>query len=209
MKKVYPNEDWCLGCKLCEVYCAAAHSPYRDVHAAFDTPDGCEAAPASGQGYASEKAFLETATANLAPKPRRKPTAAIVVEGDVKHSIAISCRHCPDAPCVEACISGAMQKTEDGMVWCDTTRCVGCMTCVLICPYGAVHKGEGMKTVTKCDLCSSVGEPECVRHCPAFALEYRECEAAQASGRGYASERAFIGDKDSQSGTEQIMEESA
>ena len=179
MKKVYPNEDWCLGCKLCEVYCTAAHSPYRDVHAAFDTPDGS------------------------------KPTAAIVVEGDVKHSIAISCRHCPDAPCVEACISGAMQKTEDGMVWCDTTRCVGCMTCVLICPYGAVHKGEGMKTVTKCDLCSCTGEPECVRHCPAFALEYRECEAAQASGRGYASERAFIGDKDNQSGTEQVMEESA
>lgn len=35
MKKVYVNEDWCLGCHLCEVYCAAANSGAPDMIKAF------------------------------------------------------------------------------------------------------------------------------------------------------------------------------
>ncbi len=143
MKKVYPHEQWCLGCKLCEVHCAVAHSRTGD----FITT------------------FKQEAT---------KPTPRIVVEGDTHHSIAISCRHCTNSPCITSCISGAMQRRADGSVWCDESRCVGCMTCVLVCPFGAVHKGEGNKTVSKCDLCTQQGTPVCVKNCPAFALEYVE-----------------------------------
>ena len=35
MKKVYVNEDWCLGCHLCEFYCAAAHSGEPNMVKAF------------------------------------------------------------------------------------------------------------------------------------------------------------------------------
>lgn len=35
MKKVYVNEDWCLGCHLCEFHCAAAHSGETDMIKAF------------------------------------------------------------------------------------------------------------------------------------------------------------------------------
>ncbi len=35
MKKVYVNEDWCLGCHLCEYYCAAANSGAIDMISAF------------------------------------------------------------------------------------------------------------------------------------------------------------------------------
>lgn len=31
MKRVYVNEEWCLGCHLCEYYCAGAHSGYDDL----------------------------------------------------------------------------------------------------------------------------------------------------------------------------------
>lgn len=31
MKKVYVNEDWCLGCHLCEFTCAAANSGAPDM----------------------------------------------------------------------------------------------------------------------------------------------------------------------------------
>jgi carbon-monoxide dehydrogenase iron sulfur subunit len=31
MKKVYVNEDWCLGCHLCEYYCAFANSEGEDM----------------------------------------------------------------------------------------------------------------------------------------------------------------------------------
>ncbi|MDO4574658.1 MAG: 4Fe-4S dicluster domain-containing protein [Planctomycetia bacterium] len=145
MKKVYPREEWCLGCKLCEVYCAAAHSRTGDLISAFK-------------------------------QEPKKPVSRIVVEGNTQHSIAISCRHCTAAPCVESCITGAMQRRPDGSIGCDETRCVGCMTCVLVCPFGAVHKGEGNKTISKCDLCTERGTPTCVEHCPAFALVYQENE---------------------------------
>ena len=35
MKKVYVNEDWCLGCHLCEFYCAAANSGAPNMIKAF------------------------------------------------------------------------------------------------------------------------------------------------------------------------------
>ncbi len=145
MKKVYPREDWCLGCKLCEIYCAAAHSESGDLITAFK-------------------------------EEIRKPTPRILVEGSTQHSVAISCRHCTSAPCIESCITGAMQRRADGSVWCDESKCVGCMTCVLVCPFGAIQKGEGHKTISKCDLCSQTGTPACVEHCPAHALVYEEID---------------------------------
>ena len=34
MKRIYVNEKWCLGCHLCEYYCAYANSGEKDmVHA--------------------------------------------------------------------------------------------------------------------------------------------------------------------------------
>lgn len=35
MKRVYVNEEWCLGCHLCEFYCAAANSGESDMIKAF------------------------------------------------------------------------------------------------------------------------------------------------------------------------------
>ena len=35
MKRVYVNEKWCLGCHLCEYYCAFANSGERDMAAAL------------------------------------------------------------------------------------------------------------------------------------------------------------------------------
>ena len=39
-----------------------------------------------------------------------KPIARIRREVNKPVSFAIQCRHCEDAPCVTACLSGAMQK---------------------------------------------------------------------------------------------------
>ena len=36
MKRVYVNEQWCLGCHLCEYYCAFAHSGEKDMFKAFN-----------------------------------------------------------------------------------------------------------------------------------------------------------------------------
>ena len=39
--------------------------------------------------------------------------------------------------CVKGCITGAL-SSEDGVILIDQDKCVGCYTCVLACPYGAI-----------------------------------------------------------------------
>ena len=108
------------------------------------------------------------------------------VEGDNIVSFAANCRHCAKPKCVEGCISGAMQRDpETGVVTSDPSRCVGCRTCVSMCPFGAitaVPAPSGVKPIAlKCDLCGdgagAPGEPSCVAACPNRALMYVESEA--------------------------------
>lgn len=148
MKKVYVNEDWCLACHLCEYYCAAANSGAPDMVKAFNT-DG------------------------------KKPVPRIKVEegknDNAGVNFAVQCRHCEAKPCVKGCITGAL-SVNDGVVSVDESRCVGCYTCVLSCPYGCVViDGEGHR-IQKCDLCvkNHGGEPACVQGCPNRAIVFEE-----------------------------------
>ena len=102
----------------------------------------------------------------------------IHVEGDERVSYAVSCRHCDDPLCVKSCIAGALSK-EEGVIRVDRERCVGCLTCVLVCPYGAGQPGPDGAAM-KCELClkNACGEPACVRGCPNRAIVYEEREAA-------------------------------
>lgn len=99
----------------------------------------------------------------------------IKVEGDDKITYAVSCRHCTDPICVRSCISGALSKSEDGMVSIDKNKCIGRLTCVLVCPYGAISQDE-TGAVQKCELClkNSCGSPACVAGCPNNAIVYEE-----------------------------------
>lgn len=96
----------------------------------------------------------------------------ITVCGDNQKSVAVQCRHCDNPKCVEACITGAMQKDPvTGVVACDADKCIGCMTCLAVCPFGCIKIGE---TAVKCDLCQGEEEPACVKNCPNRALVYLE-----------------------------------
>jgi len=101
----------------------------------------------------------------------------IHVEGDDRVTFAVSCRHCEDPLCVRSCIAGAIYK-EDGVVRIDRSRCVGCLTCVLVCPYGALSPAED-GVMQKCELCltNTAGKPACVTGCPNHAIVYEEREA--------------------------------
>ena len=87
---------------------------------------------------------------------------------------AVSCRHCTDPLCVKSCIAGALSK-KDGVIEIDHEKCVGCLTCVLVCPYGAVIE-DGSGVAQKCELCmkNSCGAPACVKGCPNGAIVYEE-----------------------------------
>ncbi len=51
--------------------------------------------------------------------------------------IPMVCMHCDDPPCVGACPTGASIKREDGIVWVDYNKCIGCQYCVVACPYNS------------------------------------------------------------------------
>lgn len=89
---------------------------------------------------------------------------------------AVSCRHCSQAVCVRGCIAGALSRGENGAVVIDRRKCVGCFTCVALCPYGAIMPDETGKAAQKCALCTDnlVGEPNCVKHCPNGAIVYED-----------------------------------
>lgn len=56
------------------------------------------------------------------------------------------CFHCVEAPCEEVCPTGATIKREDGIVYVDNTKCVGCRYCIMACPFDNRYFIDKMRT---------------------------------------------------------------
>lgn len=102
----------------------------------------------------------------------------------------VTCQHCAEPACVAVCPAGATTKDEEtGIVHQDTSKCIGCKSCIEACPYegvrqyledepvyhidtalGFADEPEHLKgTVEKCTFCDSriaSGEvPACMEYC--------------------------------------------
>jgi anaerobic dimethyl sulfoxide reductase subunit B (iron-sulfur subunit) len=89
--------------------------------------------------------------------------------------ISVACQHCEDAPCLEACPTGAIFKKEiRGVVDVNRELCEGCRTCADACPFGAPQFLPDGR-MAKCNLCheelKSGALPSCARACPTRALD--------------------------------------
>ena len=84
------------------------------------------------------------------------------------------CNHCDNAPCVAICPTKALFKRKDGIVDFDSSRCIGCKSCMQACPYDALYIDPYSHTAAKCNYCAhrtETGiEPACVVVCPEHAI---------------------------------------
>ena len=141
MERIYVNEKWCLGCKLCEYNCAYANIGGKAMYLAL-----------------KDKII--------------RPNIKIEEKGNVTY--AVSCRHCKEPLCEKSCIASAIH-CENGVKEIDKSKCIGCYTCVLVCPYGALSISDS-GVMQKCELCitNSCGKPACVKGCPNGAIVFEE-----------------------------------
>ena len=93
--------------------------------------------------------------------------------------VATPCMHCRDAKCIASCAPGAIYRRDDGLVLIDPVKCTGCMSCLDVCPYGAIYFNRDMNLAQKCTGCAHLldkgwKEPRCVDVCPTGAIRFGE-----------------------------------
>ena len=174
MKRVYPKEENCMNCRLCEVACIVEHSKSRE-------PIGAYFVEGLAFNSAATEEWIDPAEALEAGK--KNPLNRAVVSRNGYSSISTNCRHCSEASCVLACKNGSLYYDEEGRVRVNEERCVGCWMCLMACEYGAITRNPSVKNVPRvknnginhhCDLCPERTQPACVMVCPTGALVYEE-----------------------------------
>ncbi len=97
-------------------------------------------------------------------------SAIRVIRRSLGFSVKV-CVQCEDAPCVDACPSGAL-KIDKGWIEVDYGACTLCLSCVEACPLGAIFRHPDVKHVIICNACQ--GRFECIPRCPTKAIIWQE-----------------------------------
>jgi Fe-S-cluster-containing hydrogenase component 2 len=108
--------------------------------------------------------------------------------------IPMSCQQCEDAPCMTICPVKAISRDRElDYVKIDYDVCIGCRSCVAVCPFGAMGFNVKDKKVFKCDLCE--GDPQCVRFCDVKAVEYVDANQINILKKREAAQKQSIAQK--------------
>ena len=109
--------------------------------------------------------------------------------------VPISCQQCDDAPCMNVCPVKAILRDEDtDAVIVDYDLCIGCRSCVAVCPFGAINYNPIDQKVIKCDLCG--GDPQCAKFCEVQAIMYVDADRVSIYKKKNAAERLYAVQKD-------------
>lgn len=149
----YFDQSACTGCKACQIACGDKH----------DLPIGVNWRRVVEYSGGSWQIEGNTVTPNI-----------------FTYYTSISCNHCANPVCMQVCPTTAMSLREDGTVYVDESKCVGCRYCEWACPYSAPQFNAATGHMTKCDLCydyrSTGQDPACVSACPSRALDFGPIE---------------------------------
>jgi len=107
-----------------------------------------------------------------------KPATRVRVVGIGRQPVPLQCQQCEDAPCAAVCPSAALYRLSKGeTVMFKRELCIGCSSCVLVCPFGAIRRADG-GVMAKCSLCydrlAEGRQPACVEACPTKARQLVE-----------------------------------
>ena len=122
------------------------------------------------------------------------PRLYLVKTADV--TMPIQCHHCEDAPCANICPVSAITQVDNKIII-NEDSCIGCKTCMIACPFGAIELATMYKegkpvlqklltldseeeliykqsvVASKCDLCIDRSNgPACIEACPCQALSH-------------------------------------
>jgi Fe-S-cluster-containing hydrogenase component 2 len=147
-KFIFADPKKCIGCLNCELACAAKH-----------------------MGIPFEEAYDMALNGETELIHRN---TVIKMNGI---SAPMQCMQCEDAPCVEACPIDII-RYENNYVKIYEDDCIGCRSCAMVCPFGAINMAKSSSTnviglvAIKCDLCGGEeGKQACVNICPTDAIE--------------------------------------
>lgn len=161
----YFDQTRCNGCKACQIAC-------KDKH---DLPPGV-----------TWRRVVEYSGGTW------QVTGDTVRPSVFSYYTSVSCNHCEDPICVKVCPTTAMTQRDDGTVYVDDTKCVGCRYCEWACPYSAPQFNAATGHMSKCDLCldyrAAGQDPACVSACPARALDWGPIDELRAK---YGAEAAI------------------
>ncbi len=154
----------CTGCKTCMAAC-------RDGHAMHAGGFFRRVAEYAGGQWA-----------------RGENGTAVRLKDVFAYYVSVSCCHCTDPICVRNCPTTAMHKDEQGIVWVDHRKCVGCRYCEWCCPFSAPQFDPARGMMDKCDCCrdrlAEGKKPLCAEACPMRAIEFGEYEDLLAEHGG-------------------------
>jgi len=160
----------CIGCKACEVACKEWNNlPADDVGLTGDSYDNTGALSANTWRHVN---FVEAKGELGVRENTQKPfQSGWLMMSDV-------CKHCHNPPCLEACPTGALFKTEFDTVVVQQDICNGCGYCVPACPFGVVDLSTLDGKAHKCTLCydrlKGGLEPACAKACPTNSIQFGE-----------------------------------
>jgi formate dehydrogenase iron-sulfur subunit len=162
----FTDTTLCIGCKACEVACKEWNNlPADSVGLTGQSFDNTGALSANTWRHV---AFIEQAVRDNTGGPFQ---SGWLMMSDV-------CKHCHHAPCVEACPTGALFRTEFDTVVVQQDICNGCGYCVPACPFGVVDISALDGKAHKCTLCydrlKGGLEPACAKSCPTDSIQFGE-----------------------------------
>ena len=177
----------CIGCKACEVACKEWNNlPADNLGLTGQSFDNTGALSANTWRHVAfvEQADLRTpaggcgnhAQGGVRGNDQQAFQSGWLMLSDV-------CKHCHNAPCLEACPTGALFKTEFDTVVVQQDICNGCGYCVPACPFGVVDLSTTDGKAHKCTLCydrlKGGLEPACAKSCPTDSIQFGELSDLQ------------------------------